>query len=282
MTRHPSSYGAVSGRPACGPRILAVCALAVVLAGCTTSQTSSPFDGPELETRLSEAEVKSEIDGNIVAKAAYWGGLYEQNPSDAEAAAEYASALRAVGSIPAAVEVLRRADALNPDDPRILAEYGKTLTAAGGAGEALVVFDRALAIDPDNWRTLTAQGVAFDQLGQHEAARASYRAAIAAAPGEPSPWNNLGLSYALTNDLEDAELAMRQALSTPKATAQMRQNLALILGLRGDYSEADRLARAGTPAAAIDGSAEDLRAIVTQPALWTGDANADNNPLIIE
>ena len=62
----------------------------------------------------------------------------------------------------------------------------------------------------------------------------------------------------------------------------MRQNLALVLGLRGDFTEAERLARADLPPAAVDGNMEALRAIVTQPALWSREANADNNPVVIE
>lgn len=262
-------------------RIAAIFALSAVVAACQTAGAGSA-SGPKLETKLTDAEVLSEINGNVVAKAAYWGGLYEQDPRNAEAAAEYASALRAIGSLPAAMDVLRRANSVTPDDPRILAEYGKTLTASGRAVDALPVFEKALATDPVNWRTLTAQGVAYDQLGQHDIARNSYRAAIKAGPGEPAPWNNLGLSYALTDDLKDAEIAMREALATSKATARMRQNLALIVGLRGDYTEAERLARTEAAPDVVDGDVSKLRAIVSQPALWAREANADNNPVIIE
>ena len=262
-------------------RTLMAGAVATLVAGCQTMGTGSQ-SGPTLETQLKDADVLSEVNGNVVAKAAYWGGLYEQDPRDAEAAAEYASALRAIGSVSAALDVLNRAGALTPDDPRILAEYGKTLTAVGRATEAMPVFEKALAADPRNWRTLAARGVAYDQLNQHDLARASYRAAIAIAPNEPTPWNNLGLSYALTDDLEDAELAMREAMSKPKATAKMRQNLALVLGLRGEYTDAERLARAELAPEPIDGDVQELRNIVTQPALWAREANADNNPVIIE
>jgi len=201
-------------------RVAVACLAATLLAGCQTMGAGSR-SGPDLDTRLKDADVLSEVNGNVVAKAAYWGGIYEQDPRDVEAAAEYASALRAIGSVPAALDVLNRAGALTPDDPRLLAEYGKTLTAAGQAADALPAFEQALAIDPRNWRTLAARGVAYDQLSQHEAARENYRAAIAVAPNEPTPWNNLGLSYALTDDLEDAELAMREAMSKPKATAKI-------------------------------------------------------------
>lgn len=262
-------------------RAIAACAVAALVAGCQTTGAGSK-SGPDLDTRLQDADVMSEVNGNVVAKAAYWGGLYEQDPRNAEAAAEYASALRAIGSMPAALDVLTRAGSLTPDDPRILAEYGKTLTAAGRAADAMPVFEQALSFDPRNWRTLAAQGVAYDQLSQHDDARASYRAAISAAPNEPTPWNNLALSYALTDDLEDAELAMREAMSKPKATAKMRQNLALVLGLRGEYTDAERLARAEMAPEPVDGNLQELRTIVTQPALWAREANADNNPVIIE
>lgn len=271
-----------AGRLGRGRRLgLALCG-AALLAGCQTLAGGAKPDAG-LEAWLQDPAVISEMaGGNVVAAAAYWGGLYERDPRNAKAAAEYAAALRKIGSLPAALEVLRRAEALNPDEPQILAEYGKALTAAGRAGEALPILDRALAADPRNWRTLTARGVALDQLGEHEAARAAYRTAIAAAPGEPAPWNNLGMSYALTGELEGAELAMREAVGTPRATARMRQNLALILGLRGEFTEAERLARADLPPAAVDGNMQALRAIVTQPALWSSEAHADNNPVVIE
>lgn len=259
------------------------CLAAGLVAGCQT--TGSSAQGPQgqaLGERLSEADVLSEINGNVVAKAAYWGGLYEQDPRNAEAAAEYAAALRSIGSVDAALGVLRRAQSLTPDDPRLMAEHGKTLTAAGRAEEAMPLLEAAIAQDGGNWRTLTALGVALDQQARHEEARAAYRRAIAAGPGEPAPWNNLGLSYALTGHLEDAELALREAMETNKASAKMRQNLALVLGLRGDTTDAERLARANKVPAAVDGNLEELRAIVTQPALWAREANADNNPVIIE
>lgn len=281
MKLRPNSAADTRNAPRSARRLAAACLAATLLAGCQTMGGGSK-SGPDLETRLNDAEVMSEVNGNVVAKAAYWGGIYEQDPRDVEAAAEYASALRAIGSVPAALDVLNRAGALTPDDPRLLAEYGKTLTAAGQAAEALPAFEQALAIDPRNWRTLAARGVAYDQLRQHEAARQSYRAAIAVAPDEPTPWNNLGLSYALTDDLEDAELAMREAMSKPKATAKMRQNLALVIGLSGDYTEAERLASAELGPEPVDGNLQELRNIVTQPALWTREANADNNPVIIE
>ncbi len=277
--RSPLQSGFKPARHPIG-RLAAACAVAALLAGCQTTGGSNAR--PSLESTLTDAEIQSQVEGNVVAKAAYWGGLYEQDPRNAKAASEYASALRAIGSTAAALDVLRRAGSLNPDDPRLLAEFAKTLTATGRASEALPIFEQALATDPHNWRTLTAQGVAFDQLSQPEAARDAYRTAIAAAPGEPAPWNNIGLSYALTGDLEEAELAMRKAVSTAKATAKMRQNLALVLGLRGDYTDAERLARAELAPDAVDGDMEKLRAIVSQPALWSREANADNNPIIIE
>jgi len=265
-----------------------LCIAASLVTGCQTlgmnaggPQTKAP-QARSLDDRLTEAEVLSEINGNVVAKAAYWGGLFEQDPRNAEAAAEYAAALRSIGSVDAALDALRRADALSPNDPRLMAEHGKTLTAAGRAEEALPVLEKAIAAQPGNWRTLTALGVALDQQARHQEARMAYRKAIAAGPGEPAPWNNLGLSFALTGDLKEAELALREAMETNKASAKMRQNLALILGLRGDTTDAERLARAPKVPDAVDGSLEELRAIVTQPALWAREANADNNPVIIE
>lgn len=264
-------------------RLGAACAVAALLAGCQTFGTSGEGSQSLLDSKLERQAVLSDAaGGNVVASATYWGSLYEQDPRNVEAAAEYAAALRSIGSLPAALDVLRRAEALNPEEPRLLAEYGKALTAAGRAEEALPILEKAVEADPRNWRAVGALGVALDQVGRHDVARAQYRKGLAISKDEPALWNNLGLSYALTGELEEAELAMRKAVATPRATAKMRQNLALVLGLRGDFTEAERLSRADLPPEAADGNVQALRDIVSQPALWSREANMDNNPVVIE
>ena len=131
-----------------------------------------------------------------------WGQRYRDNPADAEAAINYAKALRATEQRAQAVAVLEQASMRNPHDMPLLGAYGRALADAGDYQQALDVLDRAHTPDKPDWRILNAQGAVLDQIGRHAEARQHYSAALKIVPGEPSVLSNLGLSYALTKDLK--------------------------------------------------------------------------------
>lgn len=236
---------------------------ALALAGCGT--TSTPPAGTHTPPHLA---VHSAQSNDYVAGAAYWGARYEQNPSDAEAAGNYARNLRQIGSFPQALMVLQRASMEHPDDPAVLAEYGKTLAANGKPDQAVAILAKAAAFNTQDWSILSAQGVALDAMGRHLDAQDSYQKALTLAPDHPVILTNFGLSLALGGALNKAEAVLRKAVSNPAAGVHARQNLSLVLGLKGDFAEAERLARADLSPDAADNNMAYLRAMLTQPALW--------------
>lgn len=237
---------------------------ALMLGGCATNaEPERPGLGAaaDLPVHLSEPR-------DFVASAAYWGGIYEQDPKNAEAAAHYARGLRHLGSLTQALGVLSQANALHPNDPAILAEYGKTLAASSKPDQASALLAKAAVLSPNDWTILSAAGVALDEMGEHERAKDQYNLALRLAPDHPTILTNLGLSHALSGDLVAAETTLRRAVANPAAGAHARQNLSLVLGLKGDFEEAERLARADLPPSLASSNMTTIRSMLAQPALW--------------
>ena len=211
-----NGFGCVEGLL---PRVLAA-ALAVVLAGCQTTQPT------EITTSLGVAAAEGEPSAPSPAER------YRAHPDDADAAINYARALRSSGQYAQVLAVLERASLQHPSERRVLAAYGRALAAAGNYKGALEVLERAHAPGAPDWRVLSVQGAALDQMGRHGEAQRYYATALRIAPDEPSVLANLGLSYALAKDLVRAEATLRRAAEQSHGDAQVRQQLALVMGLQ--------------------------------------------------
>jgi len=241
-------------------RLLGSVALAAVLglalAGCKTTGDDTTGSIGSVPPPHSEADWRQSLDT--------WGQRYKENPADANAAINYAKALRATEQRAQAVAVLEQASMRNPHDMPLLGAYGRALADAGSYEQALDVLGRAHTPDNPDWRILNAQGAVLDQLGRHGEAQRHYSAALKIVPNEPSVLSNLGLSYALTKNLKRAEVTLRQALAQPNAPAKARQNLALVVGLQGRFAEAEKIAAADLPPDEASANVDYLRTMLAQ------------------
>jgi Flp pilus assembly protein TadD len=233
----------------------------LALAGCKTVQ---PIDATG--SLGVTAAARAETDKRKSAEA--WGKRYRANANDAEAAINYALALRGNGQRSQAVAVLEQASIHNPQHTGVLGAYGRALADAGHYKQALEVLGRAHTPERPDWRILSVQGAALDQMGRHEEAQRYYATALRIAPDEPSVLSNLGLSYALAKDLVRAESTLRRAATQSRAGSRVRQNLALVVGLQGRFSEAEGIARADRPSDEAGGNTAYLRQMLAQQNGW--------------
>ena len=249
----------MAGAERVAPVVLAG-ALALVLAGCNTTQPTQPT---QMTAALAVAAAGAGADRRT---AVAWAERYRANPNDTEAVVNYARALRAYGQRAQAVAVLEQASIQHPKDRGLLGAYGRALAEVGNYKRALDVLDHAhTPADPD-WRILSAQGAALDQMGRHDEAQRYYATALRIAPDEPSVLSNLGLSYALSKDLVRAEATLRRAAVQPRVDSRVRENLALVIDLQGRAAPAEGLARADLPAA--EANAAYLRQVLAQQNGW--------------
>ena len=149
-------------------RLMASAALAAAFAfptaGCTTTQPMETTG-----TLGIAAAPRSDADWRRSAEA--WGDRYRANPSDPEAAINYAQALRGMGQRAQAAAVLEQASIQNPKHTGIAGAYGRALADTGNYKQALEVLNRAHAPDQPDWRILSVQGAVLDQVGRHDEAR---------------------------------------------------------------------------------------------------------------
>jgi len=231
-------------------------ALAVVLAGCNTTQP--------LPTTAALGVAAAGAGGDRRSALA-WAERYRANPSDPEAVVNYARALRAYGQRTQAVAVLEQASIQNPKHRGLLGAYGRALAEIGNYKRAFDVLDHAHTPDPD-WRILSVQGAALDQMGRHDEAQRYYATALRIVPDEPSVLSNLGLSYALSKDLVRAEATLRRAAVQSRVDSRVQENLALVMDLQGRAAGAGGLARADLPAA--EANVAYLRQVMAQQNGW--------------
>jgi Flp pilus assembly protein TadD len=197
MTASSSSKPAELIRRFAPPALAAV--VSITAAACqTTSPTETTGSFAMASSPPGQADWRRSADG--------WGERYRANPSDLEAAVNYAQALRGNGQRAQAVAVLEQGLLHNPKHMGVLGAYGHALADVGNYKQALEVLNRAHAPDQPDWRILSVQGAVLDQMGRHDEAQRYYATALRIVPDEPSVLSNLGLSYALV--LSGAKFAL--------------------------------------------------------------------------
>jgi Flp pilus assembly protein TadD len=234
-------------------------ALAIALGAC---QTTAPMEATGSIGTAAGPNATPAADWRRSAEA--WGERYRANPNDAEAAVNYATALRGNGQRSQAVAVLEQATITHPKNMVLAGAYGRALADVGNYKQALEVLNRAHTPDQPDWKILSVQGAVLDQMGRHEEAQRYYATALRIVPDEPSVLSNLGLSYALSKDLVRAESTLRRASAQAKVDPRVRQNLALVIGLQGRFSEAEGIARADLPSDEAAANVSYLRTMLAQ------------------
>jgi Flp pilus assembly protein TadD len=240
--------------------IASVCWLGLSLGGCVTR-------GGETTGSISASD-KGSNEGTLRQQAQMWGQRFDANPADANAAINYARALRGLDQRAQAVAVLQQSAIRSPRNMELLGAYGKALADVGRLKEASEVLSRAHTPERPDWRILSAQGAVADQMGDYATAQRYYETALKIVPNEPSILSNLGLSYALSQRLPEAERVLRLAQQNPRADSRIYQNLALVLGLQGKFGEAESALQRIMPAAEAAGQVATMRRMVSQNNSW--------------
>jgi Flp pilus assembly protein TadD len=248
-------------------------ALAFALVGC---QTVSPMETTGSASAAAPPRAEA-ADWRRSAEA--WGERYRANPTDPEAAINYARALRGNGQRQQAAAVLEAASIQNPKHADLLGAYGRALADIGNYKQALEVLNRAHTPEQPDWRILSVQGAVLDQMGRHEEAQRYYGTALRIVPDEPSVLSNLGLSYALSKDLVRAESTLRRAASQSRVDPRVRQNLALVVGLQGRFSEAEGIAKADLPSDEAASNVTYLRQMLAQQNGWKDQGQPGKPPV---
>jgi Flp pilus assembly protein TadD len=190
-----------------------------VSSGITTSSTS---DVAGSKAPTPEAELRKATQ--------YWGTIYAKDPSDGEAAYNYARNLKALGEKQQALMVLQSSVDMNPQHRGILSEYGRLALEFDQISVAQRLLERADdPLQPD-WRIVSARGTVFAKQGLYAEAIPFYERAMQLAPDKASVLNNLALAYTMEGQQAKAEPLLRKAAVIGKDDERVQKNLALVLG----------------------------------------------------
>ncbi|MBX3578442.1 MAG: FecR domain-containing protein [Rhizobiaceae bacterium] len=189
------------------------------------------------------------LDAKRRAVAAY-GGYFSRSLADPsrvepapglEASSPYAAMAAALTAgflhdIPAAIEVLKRAEARFPDDPTLPAVRAQFALLVDDREQVREAYERALSLDPDEPTALEARanyrtGIESDLDGALE----DLERAVAIAPGSTTIWNALGLVLSEQGASREAEEALLRAIELDPQDPASRANLAIL------YLDQDRL-----------------------------------------
>ena len=262
-------------------KIAGVMAASIMLQACGTLQSAKTTAGIGDDKYREAIGVYSSDDPgenlDPIAAAAFWGTRFNTDQDDPMVAVNFSKALRKIGSLDEAVNVMQKMEGYTAENADVSLEYGKVLVENGRAFEAVRHLENAVEQKPSDWTALSAYGVALDQIGEHKAARQSYDRALAANPNHKSIMNNKGLSYALDGKLGLAESTLRKAASNAGSDSRIRQNLALVLALGGKLTEAERLARSDLPPRVAENNIGFFRQLLSQPAYWGEYASVDSD-----
>jgi Flp pilus assembly protein TadD len=243
-----------------GAAALAIMA-ALTLQGCAKPQSAT-------DPTITGAIAHPVTSDDFQKAAAYWGGQYQKNSKDREAALNYAAAEQRLGDATAALGVLQAASLTFPGDRDVLAALGKAYAATGDLGQALDAVRQAQDGAKPDWRLISAEAAILDQMGKNADARKLYAEARTLAPNEPSVLSNYGMSYVLTGELPKAEALLRQAIALPGADSRVRQNLALVVGLEGRFDEAEKIASAELPPDEAAANIAYLKEMLGEQDVW--------------
>ena len=207
-----------------------------------------------------------------LARAAFWGGEFENDNRDVEAGVALTQALRALGRYDDAVATIAKVIVVDPNNVEGLLESARAQIARGQGFYAIEPARHAAALAPRDWRPQSLLGVAYEQAQRDDEADAAHRQAVALAPNEAAPNANYAMHLAARGDLPGAEALLRRAVTMPASTIQIRQNLVLVIGLQGRIGEAEKLARQDLPPESVENNLAWLRAATGQatgqPRSW--------------
>lgn len=228
------------GAPWCWPLI------ALVLAGCASSQKSAPpatirseeVSRPSAtptvlqgERLLSEGKPREAL--RVLRQAV------ADDPKDARAWLDVGLASEEVGDTSAAEQAYRRAVDIDPRFPDPLNNLGVLLREAGELDQAIDMLELAAAIDPALAAARFNLALAYEDQSRLEEAEREYRAVIERLPDDPVPRINLAMMLLEMGRSEAAAEELRAASS------MVRRDVLLSIAV------GEGLRRAGLPEEAV-------------------------------
>lgn len=211
---------------------------ALSLAACQTTQSSPLKTDREakIDSALERAAFSAAASGEKHQSIGYLEKIYKRNTSSAEAAMNYAHALRKSGFLERASLVL--ASFANSEDSPSAAksEFAAILLAQGNNKAAEEYAKKAVLQDYKNHKAYHYLGIALDAEGEHEKAERAFRKGLDHWQGDPtSIMNNLALNLTAQGYLDEAYEILTKAKMIAPDKLEIERNLRIVKTLQQSH-----------------------------------------------
>ena len=135
-----------------------------------------------------------------------------RRPNDPAAIRLLAEIAAAVGAVPEAIELLRKALRLAPSYTDARLRLARLLYKRNHMAEAIALLDDILTHDPENEGARSSKAATLERIGEYDAALAIYDKLLKEAPERPGIWMSYGHLLNTLGRLEDSIAAYREAV----------------------------------------------------------------------
>jgi tetratricopeptide (TPR) repeat protein len=195
-----------------------------------------------VDTILLTASVLEDMGQHQLAIAEY-RAVKEDDPAHHVAELGRAAALRQLGKVDQAIEVLEQLTRTHGDVAVVHSTLGDTLRSEDENQQAVVSYTRALELmaegDERKWFLYFSRGIAYSRDGDTVTAEDDFRAALAINPDQPQVLNYLGYSLVEEKRLLDEALDMiERAVAASPDSGYIVDSLGWVYYRLGRYDEA--------------------------------------------
>lgn len=203
----------------------AIISLAGVLAGCETTGTSG--EGPNVTGQQGKVEPKPSAMAPLPLSKSE--AEYKKDPTDPEAAMEYAKSLRHADYANQASAILMPFAREKETIPGLKSEMAAIELALGNFNSAEEFGKQAVRQDPTDYIAYQNLGIALDAKQMHPEAERAFRKALEHWQGDPTIiMNNLALNLASQNFIDEAIEVLEKAKTLSPDRMELERNLRIV------------------------------------------------------
>ena len=203
----------------------------------------SEFLDPGLvDATLMSAQLLERLGRYELATATY-DRISPDDPVYHQAELGRAEALKSLGKVDVAIEVLQKLSKSHHDQAGVFMSLGDMLRGEERYEEATAAYDASIALitdaGPRHWPMFFARGITFERTDKWLQAEADFRMALELSPDQPQVLNYLGYSYVELNENLDEALEMIElAVAGRSDDGYITDSLGWALYRLGRYPEA--------------------------------------------
>lgn len=203
----------------------------VLIVSACAGGAHAPTAQNQASSAINSAAQEALDSGDIQKSLSLTEQIFKNNPESADAALDYATALRMAGRETQANLVLKKFSDQSGASAGVLNESARIALSSGQYDQALAMAKNATNLYPDNAEALMVLGMAHDAQNDLKPAEKAYRAALALDPktkDKAAILNNLALNLTLQEKLADAFPLINQALELDPNRREYKRNRAMI------------------------------------------------------